>query len=116
MALISSLRNIYIYKELRALSLSNVRFFSDERVRGALDSKEERESKWSRKFFSAVFVKGLIEEMVPPVANENIVSTEDQSLDLFDDSVSSDAPASPPVVPSGTISQKLLKGKIQAGV
>ena len=106
----------HLYKESRALSLSNIRFFSDERVRCALDSKEEREGKWSRKFSSAIFVKGLIEEVVPPVVIENIVSTEDQSLDLFEDSEISDAPDSPPVVPSSTVSRKQLKKKIQTGV
>ena len=106
----------HLYKESRALSLSNVRFFSDDRVRHALDSKEEREGKWSRKFSSAIFVKGLIEEVVPPVATESTILTEDQSLDLFDDSSTSEASDSPPAVPSGTVSRKLLKGKIQTGV
>ena len=35
----------HLYKESRALSLSNIHFFSDDRVKLALDSKEERESK-----------------------------------------------------------------------
>ena len=110
----------HLYKESRALSLSYVRFFSDDRVRHALDSKEERESKWSRQFSSAIFARGLIEEVVPPVAIEGTVLVEDLSLDLFDDvSLGSEAdeiPASLPAVPPGSLSRKQLKGKIQSGV
>ena len=40
----------HLYKESRTLTLSNIRFFSDGRVRHALDSKEEREGKWCQKF------------------------------------------------------------------
>ena len=40
----------HLYKESRSLTLSNIRLYSDGRVRHALDSKEEREGKWSRKF------------------------------------------------------------------
>ena len=47
----------HLYKESRSLSLSNVRFFSDGRVRHALDSKEEREGKWCQKFSSAIHLK-----------------------------------------------------------
>ena len=57
----------HLYTESRALSLSNVRFFSDRRVRHALDSKEEREGRWSRKHSSAMLVKDLIAEVVPPL-------------------------------------------------
>ena len=106
----------HLYKESRALSLSNARFFGDSRVKHALNSKEEREGKWSQKFSPAIFVKGLIEEVVPPLPIEESVSTEDHSLDLFDDSGPSEAPDSPPAVPLGAPSRRLLKGKIQAGV
>ena len=47
----------HMYEESRALSLSNIRFFSDRRVRHALDTKEGRESNWRRKFSSAVNTK-----------------------------------------------------------
>ena len=47
----------HLYEESRALSLSNIRFFSDRRVRHALDTKEEREANWRRKFSSAVNTK-----------------------------------------------------------
>ena len=47
----------HLYKESRSLTLSHICFFSDGRVRHALDSKEEREEKWSQKFSSATFVK-----------------------------------------------------------
>ena len=40
----------HLYMESRALNLASIRFFGDKRVQGALDSKEEREGKWSRKF------------------------------------------------------------------
>ena len=51
-----------------------------------------------------------------PLPIEESVSTEDHSLDLFDDSGPSEAPDSPPVASLGAPSRKLLKGKIQAGV
>ena len=47
----------HLYKESRALSLSNIRFFGDSRVKHALDSKEEREGKWNRKFSSILEAK-----------------------------------------------------------
>ena len=56
----------HMYLESRSLSLSNIRFFSDENVRHALDSKEAREGDWKRKFSSATYAKGLIEEVAPP--------------------------------------------------
>ena len=61
----------HLYKESRALTLSNIRFFGDGRVRHAMDSKEQREGKWCRKFSSAIYVKGLIEEVVPPTGVPN---------------------------------------------
>ena len=61
---IKSIRHFYL--ESRTLSLSNIRFYSDENVRHALDSKEAREGEWSRKFSPATYAKGLIEEVAPP--------------------------------------------------
>ena len=109
----------HLYKECRSLTLSNIRFFSDGRVRHALDSKEEREGKWSRQFSPATYAKGLIEEVVAPLPIQNNFSTQDQGLDDSLGSWSSlemDAPASPSVQPREVMSRKLLKGKIQAGV
>ncbi len=54
--------------------------------------------------------------MVGPLPSNDTVLTEDQSLDLFETSGISEPPVSPPAVPSGALSRKLLKGKIQAGV
>ena len=85
-------------------------------MRHALDSKEEREGDWRRKFSSATFVKGLIAEVVSPITNENSILTEDNSLDVSRGSDMDEVVAPPPVVPPGTLSRKLLKGKIQAGV
>ena len=93
----------HLYKESRALTLSNIRFFSDGRVRHAMDSKEDREGEWSIKFSSATYVKGLIEEVVPPVAIQNDLPTQDNSLDNSQDSSWSslelDAPPPPPPPP-----------------
>ena len=50
----------HLYLESRSLSLSNSRFFSDDRVRHALDLKEAREDEWRRKFSSAIYAKGLL--------------------------------------------------------
>ena len=110
----------HLYKESRTLTLSNIRFFSDGRARHALDRKEEREGKWSTKFSSACYAKGLIEEVVPPLPTQNNISTEDQSLDDSLSSVSSLEAATPPPTepaqPAGELSRALLKRKIQAGV
>ena len=66
--------------------MSHIRFFSDGRVRHALDSKEDREDKWRRKFSSAIYVKGLIEEVVSPVVvSENTLTL----VEPLDDSQSS---------------------------
>ena len=70
----------HLYKESRSLNLSNIRFFSDDRVRHALDSKENREGKWCRKFSSATYVKGLIAEVVPPIVDQPVL-TIGESLD-----------------------------------
>ena len=71
----------HLYKESRSLTLANIRFFSDGRVRHALDSKEEREGKWSVKFSPAIYAKGLIQEVVPPLPIEDRFSTQEQRLD-----------------------------------
>ena len=42
----------HLYKESRAISLANIRAFSDDRVRHALSIKETREAGWKRKFSS----------------------------------------------------------------
>ena len=109
----------HLYKESRSLTLSNIRFFSDDRVRHALDSKEEREGKWCRKFSSATYVKGLIEEVVPPVAGQPLLTVADN----LDDSLGSwsslemdELAPPPPPPPQGAMRQTLLKRKIQAGV
>ncbi len=96
----------HLYKESRALSLSNIRFFSDDCVKHALDSKEGRASKWSRKFSSATYVKGLIEEVVPPVAVQVPSFTEDERLDdsLSDSSLAEPAPT-PPARPPAELSR-----------
>ena len=112
----------HLYKESRSLTLSNIRFFSDARVRHALDSKEDREGHWSRKFSSSTFVKGLIQEVVPPVAGQPLL-TLGENLDLSSSSWSSlemdeaaNAPPPPPPAPQGTVRQTLLKKKIQGAV
>ena len=107
--------------ESRALSLANIRFFGDKRVQGALDSKEEREGKWCQKFSPATFVKGLINEVVPPVAvDENRVSGQveglDDSLSGLPSNDGAVAPAVAPVRPSDSLTRKKLKGLIQSGV
>ena len=107
----------HLYMECRALNLANIRFFSDKRVQGALDSKEEREGNWSRKFSSATFVKGLISEVVPQVAavqNQVLVPGEDLD-DSLSGSSSSDGDIAP-VRPSDSLTRKKLKGMIQSGV
>ena len=60
----------HLYLESRSLTLSNIRFFSDGRVRHALDTKEAREEGWRRKFSSAMYAKGLIEDVVTPVVSD----------------------------------------------
>ena len=92
----------------------------------ALDAKEEREGEWCQKFSSAVFVKGLIAEVVPPVVQEPVLTIGENlddslgswsSLEL--DEVAAAAPPPPPPPPPpprGGLSQTLLKSRIQAGV
>ena len=108
----------HLYKECRSLTLANIRFFSDGRVRHALDSKEEREGNWRRKFSSSMYAKGLIEEVVPPVPVQDQFSTQDQSLDDSQDSWSSlevDV-ATPLVQRPEVLTSGLLKRKVQTGV
>ena len=57
----------HLYLESRSLSLPNIRFFSDGRVRHALDSKEDREGTWRRKFSSTIYAKDLVKEVVTPM-------------------------------------------------
>ena len=71
----------HLYLEARSLTLSHIRFFSDGRVRHALDSKENREDKWRRKFSSAIYTKGLIEEVVTPITNAENSLTISDTLD-----------------------------------
>ena len=85
----------------------------------ALDSKESRESVWSRKFSSATYAKGLIQEVAPPAAEvqEVVSNNEDDLNDSFGSSVVEDAqPQVAQVQTRGPPSRKLLKGKIQEGV
>ena len=79
----------HFYLESRALMLSNIRFFSNGRVRHALDSKERREVTWSRKFSPAIYTKGLIEEVVTPIVNAEDSLTVGNTLDDSRDSWSS---------------------------
>ena len=98
----------HLYKESRTLTLSNIRFFSDNRVRHALDTKEERESQWCRKFSSPTFAKGVLNEVVPPTVAVSDVSTIAQGLDVSQQSwsslelsgVLSPSPLSPPPLPT----------------
>ena len=131
-----------LYKECRALNLSKIRVFSDERAKRALDSKEEREGKWLRKFSSAIFTKGLLQDVVTPVNSEENVSTVGNALDdsslswgsLDVEGILSPAPASaslplasptapippppppPPPPPRQVNPNKQLKRSIQTGV
>ena len=86
----------------------------------ALDAKEEREGEWCQKFSSAIFVKGLIAEVVPPVVQEPVLTIGgnlDDSLGSWS-SLELEEPAPPPPPPpqQGGMSQSLLKSRIQAGV
>ena len=67
--------------ESRSLTLSSIRFFSDGRVRHALDSKEAREVEWRRKFSTATYTKGLIEEVVTPIGSAESSLTVGNNLD-----------------------------------
>ena len=71
----------HLYLESRALTLSHIRFFSDGRVRHALDSKEDREDKWRCKFSSAIYTKGLIKEVVSPLPSDENSLTVAETLD-----------------------------------
>ena len=100
----------HLYKESRSLTLSNIRLFSDGGVQ--LDSKELREGKWSQMFSSAIYAKGVLGELVPPVVSD--VLTIGQNLDISQDSWSLlelDVPPPPP--PPGQLKPGQLKGKVQ---
>ena len=71
----------HLYYESRSLTLANIRFFSDGRVRHALDTKEAREGGWRRKFSSAMYAKGLIEEVVTPLVSAESSLTVNDPLD-----------------------------------
>ena len=107
----------HLYEESRVLTLSNIRFFSDARVRHALDVKEGREGTWCRKFSSAVYAKGVIEEVVPQFRGLADVSTAG-NLDDSQNSWSS-LELDEPVQQAGQSvckSKAVIRGKIQAGV
>ena len=126
----------HLYKECRCLTLSSVRFFSDGRARHALDVKEEREAQWRRKFSSAIYAKGLIQEVVSPVTvvsddltNEHILNDSHDSWSSLEtdgilsppppSSPPSSDPAPAPVPPSSSRQpdpRKQLKRKVQAGL
>ena len=115
---IKSIRHIYL--ESRSLSLSSIRCFGDEDVRHALDVKEGRESKWSRKFSSATYARDLLGEVAPP-SGEVQVSLPNSLDDSFGssiadpegDAVTNEAPASNSQPPS---SRRVLKGRVQLGI
>ena len=104
--------------------------FGDDRVRHALDSKEEREGKWCRKFSSATYAKGIIEEVIPQVApSDEVVAGQNLDLSLgtseqfsplpegiMEEVVAAEAAANAPVPTPRALTQKQLKGKIQEGV
>ena len=120
----------HLYMESRALSLSKIRLFGDDRVRHALDSKEEREGKWCRKFSSATYAKGIIEEVIPQVApSDEVVAGQNLDLSLgtseqfsplpegiMEEVVAAEAAANAPVPTPRALTQKQLKGKIQEGI
>ena len=55
----------HLYKESRSVCLANIRAFSDDRVRHALDTKETREAGWTRKFSSSVYAKKIFDTVLP---------------------------------------------------
>ena len=75
-------------------------------MRHALDSKEAREDGWRRKFSSAIYTKGLIEELVTPVGNSERSLTLGDALDSSQSSWSSlefDGTLTPPLPPPHSI-------------
>ena len=98
-------------------------------MRHALESKEEREGKWCRKFSSATYVKGLIDEVIPQVATD-LTDRDRDDLDLSQGDSSQFSPlpegvaeeiaaaeaAASAAGASKALTQKALKGKFQAGV
>ena len=120
----------HLYMESRALSLSKIRLFGDDRVRHALDSKEDREEKWCRKFSSATYVRDVLAEVVPQVApnNQEVVgNTLDLSLGsseqfsplpegLVEEVAAVEAAVNASAPTSRALTQNQLKSKIQGGV
>ena len=79
-------------------------------------------SEWVRKFSSAIYAKGLMGEVVPPLV-QNTVSTDIERLDVSLGSWSSleldevaDPPPPPPPPPQRVMTHALLKKNIQSGV
>ena len=93
-------------------------------MRHALDVKESREGEWRRKFSSATYTRDLIQEVAPPVGEvQDTISEVENSLDdSFGSSIEEGAAPPAQVVAQvaaqaeGPLTQKLLKGKIQAGI
>ena len=97
-------------------------------MRHALDSKEEREGKWCRKFSSATYVKGLIDEVIPQVATD-LTERDRDDLDLSQGDSSQFSPlpegvaeeiaaveaAASAAGASKALTKKAPKGKIQPG-
>ena len=110
----------HLYRESRSLNLSSIRLFGDDRVRHALDSKEIRESRWVRKFSSATYAKGLIEEVVPPLVQAPVLTVSeclDDTLGSWSSLELDEAaqPLPPPPPTRRVMNKTLLKSKIQAG-
>ena len=120
----------HLYMESRALSLSKIRLFGDDRVRHALDSKEDREEKWCRKFSSATYVRDVLAEVVPQVApnNQEVVGNNlDLSLGsseqfsplpegLVEEVAAVEAAVHASAPTSRALTRNQLKSKIQGGV
>ena len=58
-------------------------------MKQALDSKEEREDEWRRKFSSAIYARDLLQEVAPPTVAVNDILALNQSLDDSQNSWSS---------------------------
>ena len=81
--------------------------------------KERREKKWSRNFSSANYLKGLIEEVVPPIVDQIVLTTGaslDDSLSSWSSLEMEELAPPPPPPPGGVMNYTLLKRKIQTGV
>jgi hypothetical protein len=105
----------HLYKESRALSLANIRLFSDDRVCHALGSKETREGTWGRKFSSAIMTKNVIVDITsllssPPPAVMNL------DLDIFRDSLSSEEEAAAENLITAPLNKYRLKRVVQGRI